>query len=98
MRLAIVGAGISGLAAAHRLRVLLGPAAEIVVLEQRDRIGGVLHTVDLAGRPFDVGAEAFLARRPEVPALLAELGLAAEVVCGRSPGPRRVIPRTGHGR
>jgi len=60
--------------------VLLGPAAEIVVLEQRDRIGGVLHTVDLAGQPFDVGAEAFLARRPEVPALLAELGLASEIV------------------
>ena len=74
---AIVGAGISGLAAAHRLRTLLGPAARIVVLEQRDRIGGVLRTVDLAGVPFDVGAEAFLARRPELPALLHELGLDA---------------------
>ncbi|GAA4681070.1 protoporphyrinogen oxidase [Pseudonocardia yuanmonensis] len=77
---AVLGAGISGLAAAHRLRALLGPAARIVVVERSDRIGGVLRTVDLAGRPFDVGAEAFLARRPEVPALLAELGLADEVV------------------
>ncbi|MBW0090115.1 protoporphyrinogen oxidase [Pseudonocardia sp. KRD-184] len=75
VRVAVVGGGISGLAAAHRLRALLGPAARITVLERRDRVGGVLHTVDLAGRPFDVGAEAFLARRPEVPALLAELGL-----------------------
>lgn len=74
MRVVVVGAGISGLAAAHRLRTLL-PGASITVLEQRDRVGGVLHTVDLAGVPFDVGAEAFLARRPEVPALLAELGL-----------------------
>ena len=40
-RIAVVGAGISGLAAAHRLRTLL-PAAQITVLEQRDRIGGVL--------------------------------------------------------
>jgi oxygen-dependent protoporphyrinogen oxidase len=79
-RVAVVGAGVSGLAAAHRLRALLGPAASITVLDQRDRIGGVLHTVDLAGVPFDVGAEAFLARRPEVPALLAELGLADELV------------------
>jgi protoporphyrinogen/coproporphyrinogen III oxidase len=77
---AVVGGGISGLAAAHRLRTLLGPAARIEVLEQRDRIGGVLRTVDLAGVPFDVGAEAFLARRPEVPALLAELGLADALV------------------
>ena len=79
VRIAVVGGGISGLAAAHRLRTLL-PDAAIVVLEQRDRLGGVLRTVDLAGMPFDVGAEAFLARRPEVPALLAELGLAGELV------------------
>ena len=79
-RVAVVGAGIAGLAAAHRLRTLLGPEAAITVLEQRDRIGGVLRTVDLAGRPYDVGAEAFLARRPEVQALLAELGLAERLV------------------
>ncbi len=80
MRVAVVGAGIAGLAAAHRLRTLLGPDAAITVLEQRDRIGGVLRTVDLAGKPYDVGAEAFLARRPEVPALLAELGLTERLV------------------
>ncbi len=77
---AVIGGGISGLSAAHRLRTLLGPDARITVLEQRDRTGGVLHTVDLAGAPFDVGAEAFLARRPEVPALLAELGMADRIV------------------
>jgi oxygen-dependent protoporphyrinogen oxidase len=79
-RVAVVGGGISGLTAAHRLRTLLGPAAEVVVLEQRDRVGGVLRTVDLAGVPYDVGAEAFLWRRPEVRELLDELGLAGEVV------------------
>jgi oxygen-dependent protoporphyrinogen oxidase len=78
--IAVIGGGISGLAAAHRLRTLLGPSAEITLLEQRDRLGGVLRTVDLAGVPFDVGAEAFLFRRPEVPALLAELGLGSELV------------------
>jgi protoporphyrinogen/coproporphyrinogen III oxidase len=79
-RVAVVGGGISGLTAAHRLRTLLGPAAEVVVLEQRDRVGGVLRTVDLAGVPYDVGAEAFLWRRPELRELLDELGLAGEVV------------------
>lgn len=87
---AVVGGGISGLAAAHRLRTLLGPAAEIVVLEQRGRPGGVLRTVDLAGAPYDVGAEAFLWRRPEVRDLLDELGLAGEVVhpAGAAPSVR----------
>ena len=79
IRVAVVGAGISGLAAAHRLRTRLGPSAAITVLEQRDRIGGVLRTVELAGAPFDVGAEAFLAARPEMPRLLADLGLDAAV-------------------
>jgi oxygen-dependent protoporphyrinogen oxidase len=78
-RVAVVGGGVSGLAAAHRLRALL-PTATVTVLEQRDRLGGVLRTVDLAGVPVDVGAEAFLARRPEVPALLDELGLRGELV------------------
>lgn len=74
-RVAVVGGGISGLAAAHRLRTLLGPSARIVLLEQRERLGGVLRTIDLAGAPFDVGAEAFLVRRPEMTRLLDEIGL-----------------------
>ena len=36
----------------------------------------MLRTERVGGQPLDVGAEAFVARRPEVPALLAELGLA----------------------
>ncbi|MDT7696371.1 MAG: protoporphyrinogen/coproporphyrinogen oxidase, partial [Pseudonocardiales bacterium] len=75
VHVAVVGGGISGLAAAHRLRTLLGPGARITLLDRAERLGGVLRTVDLAGVPMDVGAEAFLARRPEVPALAAELGL-----------------------
>jgi oxygen-dependent protoporphyrinogen oxidase len=77
---AVVGGGISGLAGAHRLRALLGRRARITLLDRSDRLGGVLHTVELAGVAMDVGAEAFLARRPEVPALLAELGLTDELV------------------
>jgi oxygen-dependent protoporphyrinogen oxidase len=72
--LAVVGAGISGLVAAHRLRALC-PAARVTVLEAGERIGGKLRTVTLGGRPFDVGAEAFLARRPEVLDLAGELDL-----------------------
>ena len=77
---AVVGGGVSGLAAAYRLRALLGPTATITVLEQADRIGGKLRTVEFAGRHYDVGAEAFLVRRPEVGDLLAQLGIAGDLV------------------
>ncbi|WP_158842752.1 protoporphyrinogen oxidase [Saccharothrix deserti] len=80
LRVAVVGGGISGLAAAHRLRHLLGPSAEITVVEQADRLGGKLRTAEVGGRAYDVGAEAFLHRRPEAAELVAELGLADELV------------------
>jgi protoporphyrinogen/coproporphyrinogen III oxidase len=72
---AVVGGGISGLIAAYRLRVAAGPDATITVFDPADRLGGVLRTERIGGQPMDVGAEAFVARRPEVPALLAELDL-----------------------
>ncbi len=51
-RVIIVGAGMAGLAAASKLR-RAGIAS--VVLEARDRVGGRLHTIDLAGVPVDLG-------------------------------------------
>jgi len=72
----VVGGGISGLTAAFRLRQALGADATITLFDPADRLGGILRTEQLAGQPMDIGAEAFVARRPEVPALLAELGLA----------------------
>jgi oxygen-dependent protoporphyrinogen oxidase len=78
-RLVVVGAGITGLAAAfewHRRR----PDDEIVVLEAGDRIGGKLHRVELAGYWYDTGPEAVLARVPEAVALVEALGLADRLV------------------
>jgi protoporphyrinogen/coproporphyrinogen III oxidase len=86
---AVVGGGISGLVAAYRLRVAAGPDATITVFDPADRLGGVLRTERVGGQPMDVGAEAFVARRPEVPALLAELGLARRQI--RTTGARPLI-------
>lgn len=73
---AIVGGGVSGLVAAYRIRAAVGDSATILIFDPADRLGGVLRTETLCGRPMDVGAEAFIVRRPEMPALLDELGLA----------------------
>ncbi|WP_280424441.1 protoporphyrinogen oxidase [Nocardia carnea] len=80
MRIAVVGGGISGLVAAFRLRQALGAAAELTVIEGRARLGGVLRTESVGGEPVDLGAEAFVGRRPEVPALLRELGITEQLV------------------
>lgn len=72
----VVGGGISGLVAAYRLRTAVGSEASITLFDPADRLGGILRTETLCGRPIDVGAEAFVARRPEMPALLRELGMA----------------------
>ncbi|BBX97316.1 protoporphyrinogen oxidase [Mycobacterium lacus] len=70
-----MGGGISGLTAAYRLRVAAGGDVTITLFDPADRLGGILRTEWVGGQPLDVGAEAFVLRRPEVPALLAELGL-----------------------
>lgn len=78
-RLVVVGAGITGLAAAFEWR-RRRPDDEIVVLEAGDRIGGKLHRIELAGHWYDTGAEAVLARVPEAVGLVEDLGLAGELV------------------
>jgi protoporphyrinogen/coproporphyrinogen III oxidase len=71
----VVGGGISGLTAAYRLRAAVGDDATITLFDPGEKLGGILRTELVGGRPMDVGAEAFVLRRPEMPALLAELGL-----------------------
>ncbi|MBZ4534059.1 MULTISPECIES: protoporphyrinogen oxidase [Mycobacterium avium complex (MAC)] len=71
----VVGGGISGLTAAYRLRVAAGDDAVITLLDPAPRLGGILRTEPVGGVPMDLGAEAFVLRRPELPALLSELNL-----------------------
>jgi oxygen-dependent protoporphyrinogen oxidase len=97
----VVGGGISGLAAAYRLRRLLGEQARITLLEQAATVGGKLRSIELAGRRFDVGAEAFLVRRPEALELVRELGLDQDLVYASAAGARlrfegRTVPLPAH--
>ncbi|MET9730665.1 protoporphyrinogen oxidase [Streptomyces sp. NPDC006458] len=69
----VIGAGIAGLAAAHRL---LARGSAVTVLEASDRVGGKLLPGEIAGARVDLGAESLLARRPEAVALARETGLA----------------------
>ncbi|WP_320783607.1 protoporphyrinogen oxidase [Streptomyces sp. CRN 30] len=68
----VIGGGIAGLAAAHRL---LERGARVTVLEASARLGGKLLAGEIAGARVDLGAESLLARRPEAVGLAREVGL-----------------------
>jgi oxygen-dependent protoporphyrinogen oxidase len=77
--IAVVGAGISGLATA--LALADSSDHEIVVLEASDRIGGRIDASSFAGVDgLDAGADAFLARVPEALDLTERVGLGSTLV------------------
>ncbi len=57
-----------------------GTGPRVVVFEADHRVGGKLRAETIGGRPVDVAADAFLARRPEATGLCDELGLTDELV------------------
>ncbi|HEY7157437.1 MAG TPA: protoporphyrinogen oxidase [Gemmataceae bacterium] len=73
-RVVIVGGGISGLALAYRLEQR-APDAEVIVLEERARLGGVIGTERRDGFQIESGPNGFLDNKPFVLALCRELGL-----------------------
>ncbi|MGE5827736.1 MAG: protoporphyrinogen oxidase [Micromonosporaceae bacterium] len=76
MRVVVVGGGVAGLAAAHRLRELAGPGLSIVLVEQTGRLGGKLRTGEIEGGPVEVGAEMFLAREEGLDSAVVRLARA----------------------
>ena len=77
-RVAVVGAGVSGLATAL---ALADAGIDVTVLESAGRIGGKIDASPFAGvTGVDEGADAFLARVPEAVALAHRVGLGDELV------------------
>jgi oxygen-dependent protoporphyrinogen oxidase len=76
-RVAVIGGGISGLAAAFLLK---DAGLAVTVLEGSPRLGGKLAVSEVAGVEVDAGAEALLARRPEGTGMIEAVGLSGELV------------------
>lgn len=89
IRVAVVGAGISGLAAAHRLVELAAERRaplELVVLEAAARVGGLIRTERDDGLLLEAGPDQFVTHKPAAVELCRRVGLAAELI---EPAPGR---------
>ncbi|GIU73784.1 MAG: protoporphyrinogen oxidase [Bryobacteraceae bacterium] len=74
---AIIGGGITGLAAAYELTKA---GAEIVLVEAEPRLGGVIQTEVVEGCVLEGGPDSFLAAKPAAEELIRELGLGNELI------------------
>jgi oxygen-dependent protoporphyrinogen oxidase len=72
---AVVGGGLTGLVAAHRLRKLL-PTAQLTIYEKDDRLGGKIRTVQTPDGIVDAGADSIVTSKPAARRLCEELGIA----------------------
>jgi predicted NAD/FAD-binding protein len=79
VRVAIVGAGIAGLAAAHRL----DPHRDVVLYEADSRAGGHAHTVLADGHALASGVVCNERNYPECLRLMREPGNRAALVLAR---------------
>jgi oxygen-dependent protoporphyrinogen oxidase len=81
-RIAIIGGGISGLAAAFALEKhrLAGASLEYVLFESSSRLGGVLVTERVDGCLVEAGPDSFLTEKPWASDLCREVGLGDQLI------------------
>lgn len=79
---AVVGAGISGLAAAYELQ---RRGVRVRVLEASDRLGGVIRSDRFDGWVIDGGPDSLLVQKPAAVALCRELGLGDRLISTLTP-------------
>jgi oxygen-dependent protoporphyrinogen oxidase len=90
-RVVVIGGGLSGLSAAHRIVERAGAerrAVEVVVLEAKDRVGGAVWTERVDGFTLEGGADSFITNKPWAVDLCHRLGLGDQLV-GTDPQHRR---------
>ena len=91
-RIAILGAGISGLATGYFLKQCY-PRAELKIFEKNSRVGGLLDTLRSGGNLFELGARGL---RPAGKGRVAlefvkEIGLWDQIVCANQAAQGRYL-------
>jgi oxygen-dependent protoporphyrinogen oxidase len=93
-RIAIIGGGITGLSAAHRLLELL-PDAQLSLFEASNRLGGVLETIERDGFLIERSADNFLTSPPAALDLCRRVGMENELVPTDESRRRAFVVRNG---
>lgn len=88
----IIGAGIAGLACAHRLH---SEGLGVLVLEAQTEVGGSLRSSTMSGATIDLGPQTVHSRDPLLFQHLAELGLEEAMTVAGSNGRKRFIVLDG---
>jgi len=78
-KVVILGGGISGLVAAYEL-VKRGHPIEVTVLEAAKTLGGKVRSETIDGQVVETGPDSFITTKPEMLALVRELGLENELI------------------
>ena len=87
----VVGGGISGLSAAHRVRELAqrrGLPLDVQLLEAGPRLGGQILTERIDGLLLEAGPDSFVTHKPAALALCRRLGLENELLATESRRPQ----------
>ncbi len=93
-RVVVIGGGISGLAAAHRL-IELDPSLDLTLIEASARLGGTLLTDEREGFLLERGPDSFITEKPEAVALAKRLGLESRLIETNQDYRRSFIVRNG---
>lgn len=93
-RVVVIGGGISGLAAAHRLTEL-NQSIHVTLIEASPRLGGTLLTDERDGFLLERGPDSFITEKPEAVALAKRLGIESRLIETNQNHRRSFIVRKG---
>ncbi|MEZ6053694.1 MAG: protoporphyrinogen oxidase [Planctomycetaceae bacterium] len=92
--IAVVGGGLTGLAAAHHLGELIEAKQlpiEVTLFEASSRVGGVFGTLHIDGHIVETGADSFITNKPWAADLCKRLGLEDQLISTNSEYQRSFI-------
>ncbi|MEQ9411161.1 MAG: protoporphyrinogen oxidase [Fuerstiella sp.] len=96
-RVAIIGGGITGLAAAHRL-ISLNDRVQVALFEGSQRPGGIIQTQHRDGFLIELGPDSFITNKPGGVRLCEEIGFSDQLIPTDNRFRRSLVLRKGRPR